>query len=140
MTVEEFEDFLGEVVDNLETLDNDLVPLVNRIVADLKRDAPVDTGRLRDSIEGIVANNTVIFSLADHGLYQNFGVDASEGVNLKEGSIKPFGIEIEGLGTFGNYSYKTRKYGIPARPWMDIPDILGRIVREIERLAQQNIE
>ena len=136
MTVEQFEDFLGEYTDQLESLDGSLTPLVNQMVNDLKSNAPVarkDGGSLRRSIVGGVSDNEVEFGWLDYGTYQNYGVGPDPKSPITSGRIDPFGITepIE----LGPFRYKTRKFGLSAKPWFDVEDMARLITEELERIT-----
>ena len=60
------------------------------IIGDMKRNAPVDTGALRNSIRGEATSNSMTIFMNDYGNFQNYGV----GPSPKNGTIKKveFGI------------------------------------------------
>ena len=131
MTVEQFEDFLGEYTDQLESLDGSLTPLVNQMVNDLKSNAPVDKGDLRRSIVGGVRDNEVEFGWLNYGSFQNYGVSGTtdglgEAVNE---AVSPFPRS-------GNtYAFKTRKFGLTAQDWFDVDEMTRLITEELERIT-----
>lgn len=147
MTVDQFEDFLNEVVQNVEQLDNNLVPLINQMVQELKNRAPVDNGDLKSSIRATVVDNAVTFSFLDYGLYQNFGV---AGTKQNQGA-KPISQGLQGAGKImkfgsqtigGKLPFGVRKAiaekGLKPQDWFDFEDMQQRIITEIERLTTQN--
>ena len=135
MTVEEFESFLGEYAERLQDIGADLTPLVNEMVNDLKSRAPRDKGDLKRSIVGAVRGNEVEFGWLDYGTYQNFGV-GPDPKSIKSGRQEPFGITkpIE----LGPFRYKTRKFGLSAKPWFNVEEMTDDITTEIRRLTNNN--
>ena len=151
-TLEQFEQFLDDLTQDVESLDNDLVPLINQIVEELKVAAPINTNRnspdagdLKNSIRGIVSGYSVQFQFNRYGLYQNFGVmpKAKTPFNsLKNQATQPFGVTPSFVDPFmngGEYKYKTRKFGLPARQWFDFQSINDRIIEKIIQLTTPNI-
>jgi len=145
MTTEEFERALqgfGETLDNLSPI---LFDLGGRIVDEMKRNVPTDTGNLKSSIKAVIEEDSLSFQMLAYGLFQNFGVkpDYKQGgtnkpFNSAFGGITnptevPFGVEPQPLsGKF--YTYKKRKFGLPARKFFDVDDVAAIIA---DGVAQQ---
>ena len=55
-------DVFGEVIDELENLDQDIQDLATRIVTQMREEAPVDTGDLKRSIKLNLALNPSMHS------------------------------------------------------------------------------
>ena len=140
MTEQEFERALrrfGERVDNLSPI---LFDLGGRIVDDMKANAPYDVGNLRSSIKAVIDEDSLSFQMLRYGLFQNFGVKPDYNTssnhkpfNSRFGGIQnptevPFGVEPQPLaGNF--YTYKKRKFGLPARKFFDVDDV-ARIIAD----------
>ena len=108
MTVEEFERQLGDFGQNISNLDNVLLAAGGRLVEQIKRDAPVDTGALRNSIKAIVQNNRLTIGMLIYGMFQNYGVNGQEQrlANIVQDGVLPrptnepyyaFGVRKKGL-------------------------------------------
>jgi hypothetical protein len=145
MTVQEFESALegfGETLDNLSPV---LFDLGGRIVDQMKADAPYDIGNLKSSIKAVIDEDSLSFQMLRYGLFQNFGVKPNYNTSSKHkdfssrfgGIANPsevaFGVEPQPLsGNF--YTYKTRKFGLPARKFFDVDDVAAIIA---DGVAQQ---
>jgi hypothetical protein len=147
MTVEDFEQFLGEYTDQLEDLNSSLTPLVNQMVNDLKSDAPDNKGDLRRSIVGAVRDYQVEFGMLGYGIAQNYGV---KGTKSSYG-VEPIQDGIPGAGSTmsfksktigGNLPYGVRKSiaekGLKPKNWFDMDEMTQLIVDEITRLTTEN--
>ena len=69
---------IGE--DVIEELKKDIVEYQTKTVAEMKRDAPVDTSELSDGINGAITNNgltSTIESPAHYSAYKEFGTYGS---------------------------------------------------------------
>lgn len=148
MTVKQFEEFLGDIRDDLSNLDKILIPEVNNIVQDLKRDAPrakKDGGALEDSIQGIISGDNVQFTMLAYGIYQNYGVDGTK----KSAGAEPIKDGVTGAGytmSFGTKTiggdlpFKVRKkiaeFGLKPKNWFSMKDITDQLVLAIENNTQ----
>ncbi len=149
MTIREFETFLGDIEDNLSNLDKVLIPEVNDIVQGLKDDAPVNNGKLRDSIQGIITGDNVEIVMKAYGVYQNYGVNGN--VKSKE-EAQPIEDGVEGAGytmQFGtarmihgksglSYGARTNiiKFGLKPKNWFSMQEITEQLVEAIQNNTQ----
>jgi len=122
---------LSDWGDRIDNLDNDLLAIAGRLVEEMKTDAPVDTGVLRNSIQATVENNTLSFQMIYYGFFQNYGVAGTEG-DARFGVVNevPSGILPPPLQS-NKYQYKERAYGIPAQDFFDFGYLATAIQNEI---------
>ena len=122
-------DVFGEVIDELENLDQAISDLATEIVTRMRDEAPVDTGDLKKSIKLNIDRYGFQIMMLDYGAYQNYGVnskhgnpiamDVEFGVNLRPTS-EPF------------YAFKGGQFGIRPREFFNLEDIEERLIRTIE--------
>ena len=122
---------LDNLTRNIEDMDSTLLAIAGRLVSEMKADAPVDIGNLRDSIQATVENNTLSFQMLVYGLFQNYGVAGTEG-DSRFGVVDevPAGVLPPPL-RGSKYQYKERAYGIPAQRFLDIEYLATQIQQEI---------
>lgn len=148
MTVRQFEELLGDFADDLSNLDKILIPEVNSIVNDLKRDAPVaerNGGALRDSIQGRIVGDNIEFRMNAYGIYQNYGVNGT----LKNSGAKPIEDGLEGAGSTMSFGTKTiggdlpfglrkhiAEYGLKPKSWFSMEEITDQITEAIQNNTQ----
>jgi len=122
------------------------------IVNQIKANAPVDSGSLRDSIQAVVANNAVEIQMLAYGLFQNYGVD---GMQQRQADPVPFGVEPRPaagnrFGFSGDYEMIGGSLPIPARKhiyafgikpqrFFDIATISNYIETEVARRLAESI-
>tara|TARA_R110000772_G_scaffold45763_1_gene104645 strand:- start:232 stop:663 length:432 start_codon:yes stop_codon:yes gene_type:complete len=132
MTAQELANELGQLGEALSDPQELLSELGDDIVARMKANVPVDTGRLRSSIRwGFNGVNAIEFFMLEYGTYQNYGVLPNYNTSSYH---KPFANEF---GTYkqpidnpeGIYGmYKNRAFGLPSRQFYDelqITDFIG---------------
>ena len=80
MTFEDFERRLQGIGTQLDDTTNRALAIAGNLVAQIKANAPADTGSLRNSIGvGIESGGprAIYFAMLDYGFFQNYGVGAS---------------------------------------------------------------
>jgi len=136
-SVDNFIAALDDYGDRLSDMDSILLEVGGRIVGDLKAAAPVDTGRLRNSIQAVVQDNTLSIQMLAYGSFVNYGVSGTED---NDGLPVPFGAGPEPRGNYGNpYAFQTRRFGIPGseHQWYDFESLANRIQTEIAQRIQE---
>ena len=78
MTVDQFEQALGDFGQNISNLDDVLLAAGGRLVDQIKANAPVKTGALKNSIQAIVQDNTLTIGMLVYGMFQNYGVNGTD--------------------------------------------------------------
>ena len=108
MTVEQFEQALGDFGQNISRLDDVLLAAGGRLVDQIKQNAPVDTGALKNSIQAIVQDNTLTIGMLVYGMFQNYGVNGTDDniANMVQDGVLPrpssgdyykFGVRTTGI-------------------------------------------
>lgn len=108
MTVDQFEQALGDFGQNISRLDDVLLAAGGRLVEQIKANAPVDTGALKNSIQAIVQDNTLTIGMLVYGMFQNYGVNGTDDniANMVQDGVLPrpssgdyyqFGVRKTGL-------------------------------------------
>ncbi len=123
-----FLDALSRFGERIETLDDTLLGIAGRLVQEMKTDAPVDQGDLRNSIQATVENNSISFQMLYYGFFQNYGVAGTEG-DSRFGVVNevPSGI-LPPPRQSSKYQYRDRKFGIPAQDFFDF-DYMGTLIQ-----------
>jgi hypothetical protein len=135
MTVEEFEEQLAGFGESIRDLNPLLDQLANEIASQIRQDAPVDTGALRNSIRTFVSHNSFELTMLYYGAFQNYGVKGTE-----QGNADPVAFGITPRPTNEPfYAFKTRRYGLPARRFFDISDIEDLIVSRLETQISEEL-
>ena len=149
MTLDEAFEAFNDIAQRYATpkaIAGELTQDLDNLAYQIRRLAPQDTGRLRSSIAlraaGATGDVSVVLQMLDYGLYQNFGVNASDGVrpftSLTSTSAPrrdPYGVTAEGQ-RYGDYSYnQPRRYGLPATVFFDVETLLN----EIATLAEEGV-
>jgi len=120
---------LSEFGDRVSNVDNYLLSIGGQLAEQLKTDAPVDTGALRNSIQVVQQDNTLRVEMLVYGMFQNYGVAGTESA---------FGVEeVPSIVTpppmmSNTYQYKQRRFGIPAQNWFDVNALRDAVFNEIE--------
>ena len=140
MTVADFIDDLTALGEELQDPQGLLAEFGNGVVEDMRANVPVDTGALRNSINYIIADNQIQFSMLIYGIYQNYGVfpnynptsyhkpftNRFGGIAAPEGN--PFGVPALG--------YQNRQFGLPRRKFFDWTEITQQLSDNIaEQIA-----
>lgn len=117
--IAELEGF-GQELSNISPV---LQELGDRITADMKASAPVDSGALKNSIRAVVSDNKLEIDMLYYGAFQNYGVNGTEdnvankvqfGVTPRPTS-EPF------------YAFKKRKFGLRPQQFFNL-DLLEELV------------
>jgi len=80
MTVEQFVDRIGSIGTEIDRITDSALAIAGPIVAQMKANAPVASGRLRDSIGVAVETGqerAIFVTMLSYGYFQNYGVEAS---------------------------------------------------------------
>lgn len=128
MTVQEMMNNLDQFGESLNDLQPELENLMGDIIGDMKRNAPVDTGALRNSIRGEATSNSMTIFMNDYGNFQNYGV----GPSPKNGTIKKveFGISPR-PSSEPFYMFKKRQFGLRAKDWFSLEEIKDQFAEEL---------
>ncbi len=134
MTVEQFEEQLADFGESIR----DLSPILNQIAQDvaeqIKAAAPVDTGRLKQSISAFVTANSLEITMLYYGAFQNYGVQDT-GDNIAY--IVEFGITPR-PSSEPYYAFKTRRFGLPPKRFFNLEDLQSLVAQRVEtELLQQ---
>ena len=125
----DFFNALDQFGENIDNLDNYLLALGGQIVAELRANAPVDEGDLRNSITAIVENDTLVLGMLTYGAFTNYGVRGTEdqlGIEVPSGVTPP-----PFMGS--TYQFKERRFGIRdyqtryGRTWIDWDALTQRV-------------
>ena len=134
MTVEQFEEQLADFGESIR----DLSPILNQIAQDvaaqIKAAAPVDTGRLKQSINAFVTANSLEITMLYYGAFQNYGVKGTEDniANKVEFGITPRPSSEP------YYAFKTRRFGLPPKRFFNLEDLQSLVAQRVEtELLQQ---
>lgn len=151
-SIEDFENQLEGFGQSLTNLDDILLNVSGQIVAQIKSNAPVDQGNLKNSIQAVIIDNQIQIQMLAYGLFQNYGVD---GMQQRVADPVPFGIEPrpttgDRFGFSGNYEMiggdlpiPARKsiyaYGIKPQRFFNLETITNYIETEVARRLVQDI-
>lgn len=148
MTVDEFESALGDFGETMQNLSPILTQIGGRLVDQIKQDAPVDSGALRQSIKAVIEQDSLSIEMMYYGIFQNYGVDGMQNAPAREvpsyGVMQPaagrrFGFNVNpGQMIGGDLSFGARKeiykMGLKPQPFFDVDIIAGAIA---DGVAQQ---
>ena len=123
-------DFIGDLAQLGEALSNPqelLAELGDNMVTTIKTQVPVDTGALRNSIQwSFTADNAIELRMLNYGVFQNYGVNGTDGGYNTQSYHKPFTNDFGGITQpqpapgFGiGTGYQNRAFGLPARKFYD---------------------
>jgi len=153
MTLEQFEQQLGDLGENLTNMQTILTEIAGRIVDQMKDSAPTNSHALRNSIRAIVTENELQIAMLNYGVFQNYGVDGmsrSVANEVPEFGITPqprtgrrfgFSGDYEMIG--GDLPFAVRKsiyqLGIRPQPFFDITDMADVITEYVAtRIIENN--
>lgn len=134
MTVEEFENQLANFGESIRDLSPILNGIAEDITAQIRRAAPVDTGRLRQSINAFVTANSLEITMIYYGAFQNYGVNGTQDniANKVE-----FGIS-QRPSSEPYYAFKSRRFGLPPQRFFNLDDLQTLVAQRVEtELLQQ---
>lgn len=134
MTVEEFENQLANFGESIRDLSPILNGIAEDITAQIRRAAPVDTGRLRQSINAFVTANSLEITMIYYGAFQNYGVNGTQDniANQVE-----FGIS-QRPSSEPYYAFKSRRFGLPPQRFFNLDDLQTLVAQRVEtELLQQ---
>ena len=117
--IAELEGF-GQELSNISPV---LQELGDRITADMKANAPDDTGALKNSIRAVVSDNKLEIDMLYYGAFQNYGVNGTEDyvANKVQFGVTPR-PKPEPF-----YSFKKRKFGLRPQQFFNL-DLLEELV------------
>lgn len=132
MTIQEMMNNLDQFGESLNDLQPELENLMSDVVSELKRNAPVDTGALRNTIRGEATSNSATLFMNDYGMFQNYGVGPTSKMGVGPRKVE-FGISPR-PSSEPFYMYKKRQWGLqPYRGtgWFSMENILDRFTEEL---------
>jgi len=129
-----------DTIEDLENIDIALQQFATKIVDDMRRDVPKDTGDLKKSIKVQTDRFGFRLQMLEYGFYQNYGVGPkprtlNNTTNSPTAPVNPYGV-TEPL-AFGDYQYSNRKFGLAARPFFDLADIQTRLIELVEQQIEE---
>ena len=125
MTVDEFANQLTSFGEDISNLDDVLLAAGGRLVEQIKQNAPVDTGALRNSIQAIVQDNRLTIGMLVYGMFQNYGVN---GQDQKIANIVQDGV-LPRPSSGDYYEFGVRKTGLRPQNFFDV-DYMSDVVAE----------
>jgi hypothetical protein len=152
MTLEEaFDQFAAftDALGNGTYLGGEMSQELDNLAYQMRRLAPMDRGRLRNSI-ALLADSTgadlsVVLELVEYGLYQNYGVspNARSPFRTLDSTMadrrQPYGVTVENV-SLGDYSYSNRNFGLPATVFFDYETLLDQVATIVENTTIEVIE
>ena len=142
MTPQELAAELGQIGEELSDPQSILTELGSEITESMKRNVPVDTGALKQSIGYVVNGNTIEFAMLEYGFFQNYGVKGTSGGYNTSSYHKPFNNEFGGITqpTVSPFNigmgFRNRSFGLPARKFFDYDNILNTITDGIASFTE----
>jgi hypothetical protein len=130
-----FQETAGEFT---STLDRELNALATIIATEMRSDAPVANGDLRNSIKINIDKYKFILEMLAYGPYQNYGVEGTQNRSTvaedeMTGSRHRFGTQFSMTG--GNLPFGARvnihRYGLNRQPFYSVENIIGRMAETI---------
>lgn len=147
MTLDEaYEEFsrLSDRWSNPQYLVGELSQEFDRLTYEMRRLAPVDTGRLKSSIallaEATGKDLSVVLQMLDYGYYQNFGVlpTAKSPINRLASTpaerTQPYGIP-----PFTPFRYTNRQFGLPATNFIQFEELRDQVATIVEANLQNQV-
>ena len=153
MTEDQFVDALRDFGERKNNLSPILTQIGGRLVDQIKQDAPVDSGALKQSIKAVIEQDSLSIEMMYYGIFQNYGVDGIQNAPAREvpsyGVMQPtagrrfgFGVSQPNEGqmisgdsglSFGARK-KIYKMGLKPQRFFDVDIIAGAIA---DGVAQQ---
>ena len=139
MTVNDFIDDLTQLGEELSNPQEILTEIGSDITESMRRNVPVKTGALKQSIGYKIVDNTIEFAMLEYGFFQNYGVLPNydlrsyhkpfnnEFGTITQPTVSPFQI---GLG------FRSREFGLPARKFFDYDNIINTITAGIANFTE----
>jgi hypothetical protein len=132
---------LNALLDGLESYETDLLQVVRdtiRVEMAAKVTTKSNTNSIRNSIQAVQTADNLQIQIVDYGMFQNYGVQGLESgsaIPNHEGYTYKFGVKAENKIKEGKAQlyWKTWKYGIKARRWFDVEEVLQKIEEELKR-------
>jgi hypothetical protein len=109
-----------------------------------RRLAPIDTGRLKNSIRIVASGGNYGISMLNYGWFNLYGVrpNARTPFNVLSNPLTPRRQPTPSLLKGGFYQYSNRRFGLPATvfmPQLQSEESLSEFVDEIFNIIQQRI-
>lgn len=123
MTVDDFIAELEGFGQELSNISPVLQELGDRITADMKAKAPVDSGALKNSIRAVVSDNKLEIDMLYYGAFQNYGVN---GTSDNIANKVQFGVTPRPTSE-PFYAFKKRKFGLRPQQFFNL-DLLEELV------------
>ncbi len=134
MTPQELAAELGQIGEELSDPQSILTELGSEITESMKRNVPVDTGALKQSIRYVVNGNTIEFYMREYGFFQNYGVGGSASSPINLVSVPAFGVVQPSSPPY--YRFSTRRFGLPSQTFFNYDNILNTITDGIASFTE----
>ena len=112
---------LGEELSRPQSI---LTEVGEQITSEMKRLAPVDTGRLRNSISYTISDDVMTLNMMYYGPFQNYGVNgtgSSRGARRVEFGVQPRPTSEP------FYAFRTREFGLRPQTFFNMQTITDQI-------------
>lgn len=135
MTVEDFERELSDLGQNIIDVGRGhLLDILDPIISEMRRHAPVATGHLMSSISAQLGPDySITLGMAYYGPFQNYGVSGTQdflGV--------PVPTEVGPPPSNGvNYKFRKRRFGLPRQEFFDLDNMRTEIVEKLQERLEQ---
>lgn len=140
-TFKDIEAELNAMLDGIESFDVDLLEVVRTIIQTemvSKITTKANQGTIKRSIQAVQTADNLNIEIVNYGMFQNYGVNglvSGSAIPNHEGYTYKFGVKAQKRierGELGFY-HKTWKYGIKAKKWFDVEDVIEKIEVELQR-------
>tara|TARA_R110000744_G_scaffold46545_1_gene102848 strand:+ start:5401 stop:5835 length:435 start_codon:yes stop_codon:yes gene_type:complete len=130
-------DIFQELIEEINDLDGAIQSLATELATEIRENAPVaavNGGSLKRSVKVLLDKYGFQIEMNDYGFFQNYGVGPQARTPFNQMPTggepeQPFGIKSPI--SLGDYEYKTRKFGLPARQFFNIQDIEDRLIETV---------
>ena len=127
MTVDDFIADLTALGEELSRPQEILTELGTDIVESMRRQAPVDTGALRNSINYFINGNQLEFTMLYYGFFQNYGVNGTE--QSIANPVPAFGVLEPTSPPY--YAFRKRRFGLRPQTFFNMDTITEQIANTI---------
>lgn len=127
MTVDDFIADLTALGEELSRPQEILTELGTDIVESMRRQAPVDTGALRNSINYFINGNQLEFTMLYYGFFQNYGVNGTE--QSTANPVPAFGVLEPTSPPY--YAFRKRRFGLRPQTFFNMDTITEQIANTI---------
>lgn len=143
---DDLEDMINEisaVADGIEMAPDIVRQVLESYLPRWRQAAPVDSGRLRQSIRVIAQGGNYGISMLDYGWFNLYGVKPNARTPFNAISVStPRTQPVPSLLKGSTYQYRNRRYGLPATnfmPQLRDEQSLSEFVDEIFNIIEQRI-